>query len=145
MRAHAADKMAGFANHFVHGTGGGMLAVLAALFLLVIPRAADAEMYEAEYQTCAGGSTVAVVGCLADKTSAWDAKLNSRFKTAIQGAAGAQRVSLRQAQRLWIQYRDMNCRFYAEQEGSLREIAAAECLRSMTRDRAEELDQLQRN
>jgi uncharacterized protein YecT (DUF1311 family) len=44
------------------------------------------------------------------------------------------------AQRLWVQYRDANCGFYGVQDGSIRQVQAAECIRSMTEDRAHELE-----
>ena len=44
------------------------------------------------------------------------------------------------AQRLWVQYRDANCAFYGVQDGSIRQVQAAECIRSMTEDRAYELE-----
>jgi uncharacterized protein YecT (DUF1311 family) len=45
------------------------------------------------------------------------------------------------AQRLWVQYRDANCGFYGVQDGSIRQVQAAECIRSMTEDRAHELEE----
>ena len=44
------------------------------------------------------------------------------------------------AQRLWVQYRDANCAFYGVEDGSIRQVQAAECIRSMTEDRAHELE-----
>jgi uncharacterized protein YecT (DUF1311 family) len=52
----------------------------------------------------------------------------------------AQRHPLLTAQRLWVQYRDANCTFYGAQEGTIRQVQAAECMRSMTEDRARELE-----
>ncbi|HEY9580159.1 MAG TPA: lysozyme inhibitor LprI family protein [Rhizorhapis sp.] len=112
---------------------------LVVLSLLVLPGPAVAEMYDAEYQACSGGNSVEIVQCLAAKTRAHDARLNASFKAAMGHVDAPQRELLRQAQRLWIQYRDANCRLYGASEGSLREIAAAECLRTMTADRAQEL------
>src|SRR3546814_3173930 len=83
-------------------------------------------MYDAEYQACSGGNSVEIVQCLAAKTRAHDARLNASFKAAMGHVDAPQRELLRQAQRLWIQYRDANCRLYGASEGSLREIAAAE-------------------
>jgi uncharacterized protein YecT (DUF1311 family) len=50
-------------------------------------------------------------------------------------------MALRNVQRLWIKYRDANCGFYAEAPGSISQVAAAECLRLMTKQRALELEQ----
>ena len=103
---------------------------------------AAAEMYDPEYRSCSQGSTVAIVQCLTARTKAWDARLNVAYQTALQRVDSTQRDALRSAQRLWLQYRDANCRTYGLREGSLREIEAAECLRSMTAERAQELEHL---
>lgn len=102
-------------------------------------------MYDAEYRGCAGDSSIAIVECLTRKTAAWDTSLNANYSAALRQVDLQQRDPLRQAQRLWIQYRDANCRFYGMREGSLRQIQAAECLRSMTADRSRELKDLGNN
>src|SRR3546814_8014712 len=110
---------------------------LVVLSLLVLPGPAVAEMYDAEYQACSGGNSVEIVHCLAAKTRAHDARLNASFKAAMGHVDAPQRELLRQAQRLWIQYRDDNCRLHGESEGSRREIAEAECTLTMTAARAQ--------
>ena len=74
-----------------------------------------------------------------------DECLRSAAKRSLQGALqvridAAQRQPLLAAQRLWVQYRDGNCGFYGVQDGSIRQVQAAECIRSMTEDRARELE-----
>ena len=61
-------------------------------------------------------STLAVVECVQAKTKVAD------------------------QQRLWVQYRDANCGFYGAQDESIRQVQGAECMRSMTEDRARELE-----
>jgi uncharacterized protein YecT (DUF1311 family) len=117
-----------------------MLASMVIAGAIAMPRPAIAEMYDAEYRSCSEGATAAIVQCLTARTHAWDIRLNAGFKAALQRADQGQREPLRQAQRLWIQYRDANCRFYGMREGSLRQVEAAECLRSMTAERAQELE-----
>ena len=58
----------------------------------------------------------------------------------MQAQEGAQRTRLLNAQRLWIQYRDANCGFYAGADGSLSRIQAADCMFKMTRGRTQELE-----
>jgi hypothetical protein len=59
----------------------------------------------------------------------------------LMGIAGGVAFTRRSAaQRLWVQYRDANCAFYGVQDGSIRQVQAAECIRSMTEDRAHELE-----
>jgi uncharacterized protein YecT (DUF1311 family) len=67
--------------------------------------------------------------------------IGSAAYKALQGRIdAAQRQPLLAAQRQWVQYRDANCGFYGAQEGSIRQVQAAECIRSMTEDRARELE-----
>jgi len=111
-----------------------MLALMAAL-------PAEAEMFGPGFQPCGDKpSTPAVVECVQAKTNVADQRLNAAYK-ALQGRIEAnQRQSLLAAQRLWVQYRDANCGFYGVQDGSIRQVQAAECVRSMTEDRARELE-----
>jgi uncharacterized protein YecT (DUF1311 family) len=69
-----------------------------------------------------------------------DQRLNAAYKALQARIDAAQRQPLLSAQRLWVQYRDANCGFYGTQDGSIRQMQAAECLRSMTEDRARELE-----
>jgi uncharacterized protein YecT (DUF1311 family) len=77
---------------------------------------------------------------VAAKTKVWDQRLNTAYQGLTQRIEPGQRDPLKAAQRLWVQYRDANCRFYGSQEGSIRQVQAAECLRGMTQDRALELE-----
>ena len=86
------------------------------------------------------GDTFAIVGCLDREAAAWDRRLNAAY-AALRGRIGpGQQDPLRAAQRLWVQYRDANCRFYGSQDGSIRRVQAAECVRAMTEGRALELE-----
>ena len=89
--------------------------------------------------TCDGG-TSDIVECLVKATEPWDKRLNKAYQEALKDAQPEQREQLRKAQRLWVQYRDANCHYYALGEGSISRIAAADCGYRMTRSRAEELE-----
>jgi uncharacterized protein YecT (DUF1311 family) len=87
--------------------------------------------------------TIAIVDCIDARTKVWDARLNQAYK-AVNGMLQAQTATqqladLKKAQRLWLQYRNANCGFYGDEQGAIREIDGAECLRRMTQDRAIEL------
>ncbi len=98
-------------------------------------------MFGPDYKPCGDQpNTLATVGCVQAKTEFWDQRLNAAYKNLMQRIDAGQQDPLKAAQRLWIQYRDANCRFYGSQEGSIRQIQGAECLRSMTQDRALELE-----
>jgi uncharacterized protein YecT (DUF1311 family) len=107
------------------------------LFLIVlIPAAAHADWYGSEYQQCQG-TTAALLTCLDRATQAWDRRLNAAYQQRLHKRPD----ELRAAQRLWIEYRNANCRYYREGPGSIAAIEGAECMRVMTRQRALELEQ----
>lgn len=86
------------------------------------------------------GSTVDMVECLAGKAAQWDKKLNIAYQAALKAAASPkQRDQLRAAQRLWVQYRDANCLYWALGEGTIARVESADCVYRMTKARAEEL------
>jgi uncharacterized protein YecT (DUF1311 family) len=86
-----------------------------------------------------GGSTLEIVDCINADAQNWDKKLNAAYQAAMKRQSASQRERLRAAQRLWVQYRDANCRYYAMGEGSIARIEAANCVRAMTRQRTTEL------
>jgi len=98
-------------------------------------------MFGPGFQPCGKEtSTPAVVECVQAKINAADQQLNAAYKALQAQIDNAQRQPLLAAQRLWVQYRDANCAFYGTHDGSIRQVHAAECLRSMTEDRARELE-----
>jgi uncharacterized protein YecT (DUF1311 family) len=97
-----------------------------------------------ELQECNQLDTVGIVECLQLKTAAWDARLNAAYRKAMELAEDEQRERLREAQRLWLRYRDANCGYYGARQGSIRLIEAAECMRSMTESRTRELEEATR-
>jgi uncharacterized protein YecT (DUF1311 family) len=98
-------------------------------------------MFGPGFQPCGDKtSTLAVVECVQEKINTADQRLNVAYKALQARIDAAQRQPLLAAQRLWVQYRDANCGFYGVQDGSVRQVQAAECIRSMTEDRARELE-----
>jgi uncharacterized protein YecT (DUF1311 family) len=128
--------------------GGGMRVFAAAVFLpvLVLISTASAEVARKSPGAGNAGScndaadTLSIVACIQGETAAWDRRLNAAYAALKKRIDSGQQEPLLAAQRLWIQYRDANCRFYGSQEGTIRQIQAAECLKTMTRDRATELE-----
>lgn len=86
------------------------------------------------------GNTAEMVECLKAQTAEWDKRLNVGFQQALKVGLPKQLEQLRTAQRLWIQYRDANCLYYGLGEGTIAQVDAGECLRSMTEARARELE-----
>ena len=114
-----------------------MVPALAAMSVLP----AKAEMFGPGFQPCGEKtSTLEIVECVQAKTNASDQRLNAAYKALQAQVDAAQRQPLLAAQRLWVQYRDANCAFYGAADGSIRKVQGAECLRSMTEDRARELE-----
>jgi uncharacterized protein YecT (DUF1311 family) len=103
--------------------------------------AESVEWYGPEYARCRDQPTVGIVSCTAALTKTWDGRLNRAYKALMAQQEVGQKQALRDAQRLWIKYRDANCRFYAQSAGSISQVAAAECMRVMTKQRAIELEQ----
>ncbi len=85
-------------------------------------------------------NTIAIVECVEAKSKVWDNRLNCVYKKVPQRLDARQLGSLKEAQRLWLEYRDANCTFCGSQEGTIRQVQAAESLRSMTEDWALELE-----
>jgi uncharacterized protein YecT (DUF1311 family) len=113
------------------------------LFLLIILTTTPVRAQEKEDipdPVCDGG-TSDLVKCLAGATAKWDKRLNAAYRDALKDKETpvAQREQLRKAQRLWLQYRDANCDYYALSEGSIARVNAASCLFDMTKARAKEL------
>jgi uncharacterized protein YecT (DUF1311 family) len=111
--------------------------------VLVMALPAAAEMFGPDFRPCGDQpSTMETVDCVAAKTKVWDQRLNAAYQSLSRRIDAGQRDPLKTAQRLWIQYRDANRGFYGSQEGSIRQVQAAECVRAMTQDRALELEKV---
>ena len=67
---------------------------------------------------------------------------DDRLSAGDEGRVFPAHDQLRAAQRLWIQYRDANCLYYGLGEGTIARLDAGECMRSMTKARAKELEGL---
>ena len=77
--------------------------------------------------------------CLMRVNSAWDNSLNQIYRTTLAAQTPTARVSLRNAQRLWIASRDADCKavYEANITGSIRSVSAASCQVNATRRRVE--------
>jgi uncharacterized protein YecT (DUF1311 family) len=95
---------------------------------------------QSDPQKSCDGSTPEIVDCLKAQTAQWDKRLNAAYQQALKDADGKQREQLRAAQRLWVQYRDANCLYYALGEGTIARIEAGYCMLDLTKTRATELE-----
>lgn len=122
-------------------------ATLTLLLLLTSSFAhAGDDLYTGRYSICmdaSGGVTVEMLNCIDEELTSQDARLNGAYKRLGTQVTSARKQQLLAAQRLWIQYRDANCRFYADPDGgTLAGIGANECVLRETASRAKELENL---
>ncbi|MCD2469735.1 DUF1311 domain-containing protein [Jiella sp. MQZ9-1] len=96
-----------------------------------------------------------VNGCYDREAAAWDDILNTTYKSELADAESFDKdakanggepgaaISLKQAQRAWIAFRDAECsRLYARNmDGTIRFTVAAACQNRLTAERAIELSQ----
>ncbi|MNF62985.1 hypothetical protein D3C85_1203410 [compost metagenome] len=99
--------------------------------------------YSTTYTACmdeSGGVTVNMLDCTGHETEQQDARLNQNFKAAMQALAQAQQAQLRDAQRLWIKFRDADCTLLGSLTGgTIDSVNSASCFLDMTKKRADDL------
>lgn len=123
-------------------------ALLAASSTLAAPAAAQpsAPQLSASFAACmdkSGGVTAEMHACISAEHTRQDQQLNRNYQALMAELTPARKKQLQTAQRLWLQYRDANCHFYADPDGgTLAGIAAADCVLQMTAHRARELADL---
>lgn len=109
------------------------------------PLAYSSDLYTGRYSTCmneSGGVTVNMINCINEELGTQDARLNGAYEKLRGELSAERRKQLLKAQRLWIQYTDANCQFYATAGGSLAMVAANECMLRETAERAQELENM---
>lgn len=91
----------------------------------------------------AGGVTAAMVDCAGAETKVQDARLNDAYRQAMAKLTPARQKELQAVQRLWIQFRDANCKFAFDPDGgTMAQVEASGCVMTMTAERAQELEAL---
>jgi uncharacterized protein YecT (DUF1311 family) len=102
--------------------------------------------YSADYNSCldqAAGVTANMLGCIAAELTVQDKKLNANYKLLKEGLELNRQQQLLEVQRLWLKYRDANCKFYDDPTGgSMQKILAQNCFLRLTAQRAHELTEL---
>ena len=104
---------------------GMLFAVTVLAWMPALPAAA--EMFGRGFQPCGDKLHTRIVECIKAKPNAADQRLNTAYKALQAQIDAPQHQPLLAAQRLWLQYRDANCGFYGVQDGSIRQVQAAEC------------------
>jgi len=99
--------------------------------------------YGETYTACmdeSGGVTVNMLDCMGSETEQQDARLNQNYKAAMQALTPAQQTQLRDAQRLWIKFRDADCAILGSLTGgTIDSVNSASCFLDMTKKRADDL------
>jgi len=120
--------------------------VMAAMLGLVSYQASAAEeLYSKEYSVClnnSGGVTVNILECISAETEHQDVLLNKAYRDLRAVLTAERKRELLEAQRAWLKYRDLNCKFYAGSGGTLAAIASNDCFLKGTAVRAGELKQI---
>lgn len=105
--------------------------------------------YSPAYNTCmdkAGGVTFDMVECSNAELSRQDSRLNLAFKNTMSALSDESKSRLREAQRLWIKFRDADCGIYYNLSGgTMDSLNGSGCELSMTKERADALEWLSRN
>lgn len=89
-----------------------------------------------------GSTTIGITDCIGAETAIWDAALNETYQQVrdnFERVGGEDlTISLRDAQRAWIAFRDAECAMQYQKwiEGSIRTVVAATCRMRMTAHRA---------
>jgi uncharacterized protein YecT (DUF1311 family) len=128
----------------MHSSKNWLLAI-AVTTLSAGAQAAD-DGYSVTYSACmdeSGGVTMNMLDCMGSEIEQQDARLNQNYKTAKQALTPAQQTQLREAQRLWIKFRDADCALLGSLTGgSIGRINSASCFLDMTKQRADGLERL---
>lgn len=107
------------------------------------------ENYSPAYHSCmdkAGGVTYDMVECSSAELSLQDARLNLAYKNAMSVLSDESKSRLRDAQRIWIKFRDADCGIYYNLSGgTMDSLNGSGCELSMTQERADALEWLARN
>ncbi len=109
--------------------------------LLALPLAAHAQSPESSERCHDQRATADIVNCLVTVTAAADKHLNAAYQRALKAVDPSGVPALRAAERGWLEYRDQRCRYLSAGDGTIMRIVAASCTATMTKARADELDE----
>lgn len=88
-------------------------------------------------------TTADMVNCNAKQTKVQDDRLNRAYKTALAAQDDVRKQQLKEVQRQWIKYRDVNCAFAGSATGgTIDQVNGSGCVLDMTQTRAQELEDL---
>lgn len=89
----------------------------------------------------AAGVTTEMVNCIGAETEIQDKRLNAAYQKALAVLTPARQKELQAVQRLWLQYRDADCKFAFDPDGgTMAHVESTGCFMTMTAERAQELE-----
>lgn len=110
---------------------------------------AEEDHLSKQFSSCmdkAEGVTASMIDCMGTETQQQDIKLNKAYKDVMSLLSPNRKRQLQEAQRLWIKYREANCKFYYDPDGgTMARVSANNCLMTTTADRAKELEIIKEN
>jgi uncharacterized protein YecT (DUF1311 family) len=125
--------------------GGAGIALILVVLTCVAARPLQAEpaaQAPAPQEDCGDRkSTADIVECLATQTAVWDRRLSAAYQKLLDSLPVRRRDRLRSAQRMWIQFRDANCAYFASRSGTIARVEGGQCLLRLTTARAMELEE----
>lgn len=118
-----------------------LLAIAVTSLSLSVSAAEDG--YSTTYTRCmdaSDGVTANMLNCMFTETEQQDARLNQGYKAAMQALGKGLQPQLRDAQRLWIKFRDADCTMLGSLTGgTIDSINHSSCILGMTKKRADDL------
>lgn len=102
-----------------------------------------AARYSAAYEGCMrkAVSTLDMLDCAGKETERWDGRLNRAYQSRLASLNDRQRRALKQAEKAWIAFRDLDCAAYQDEDwGTISKIDASQCFLRRTVERALELE-----
>jgi len=119
------------------------LGLLSALSVALVIPTAMAEPELSHYDDCidrSNANTMAMIDCARAELERLDAALNANYRALLPLLDEKRRKELKEVQRAWIRFRDLNCAFWDDPEGGqAARLAAYACYMEMTAARAQEL------
>lgn len=124
----------------------GIKAIFCTWVLLITAPSAAQDVDRPTSRTCieqSGGVTSAMLDCLAQSYEEIDGTLNQAWLALLPTLDTSQRESFRDAQRVWIHYRNTTCSAESSlQAGSFAGVALADCQVRLTTERLQWLEQM---
>lgn len=128
----------------MHSSNNWLLAI--AVITLSTGAHAAGDGYSTTFTACmdeSSGVTVNMLDCMGSVNEQQNVRLNQNYKAAMQALTQAQQTQLRDAQRMWIRFRDTDCALLSNLTGgTIDSINSASCFLDMTKKRANDLARL---